>query len=106
MIEIDVQQIPNQEFIREVDGIRYGIKFRTHQGMTLVDISADKVVLKRSVRACPNVPLIPYQYLTRGGNFMFVCIDGNYPHYSKFGITQQFVYLTDEELKELSQSET
>lgn len=106
MIEIDVQKIPNQEFIREVDGILYDIKLRTFQGITLVDILADNVVLKRSVRALPNTPLIPYQYLTKGGNFMFVCIDGDYPHYSKFGITQQFVYLTDEELKELSQSET
>lgn len=105
MIEIDVQQIPNQEFIREVEGVRYNIKIRTFQGITLMDISADDVVLKRSVRVCPNVPIIPYKYLTKGGNFVFVCINGDYPHYSKFGITQQLVYLTDEELKGLSQNE-
>lgn len=106
MIEIDVQQIPNQEFIREVDGVRYNLKLRTCQGMTLMDISADDVVLKHSVRVCPNIPIIPYKYLTKGGNFMFVCINGDYPHYSKFGVTQQLVYLTDAELEELSQNET
>lgn len=105
MIEIDVQQIPNQEFIREVNNVRYNIKIRTFQGITLMDISADDVILKRSVRVCPNVPIIPYKYLTKGGNFVFVCINGDYPHYSKFGITQQLVYLTDEELKGLSQNE-
>lgn len=106
MIEIDVQQLPNQEFIREVNGIRYDLKLRTSQGITLVDITADDVVLKRSVRACPNVPIIPYKYLTKGGNFVFICIDGEYPHYTKFGVTQQLVYLTDSELEELTLNET
>ena len=105
MIEIEVQQIPNQEFIREIGDVRYTIKFRTFQGMTLADITADDVVLKRSVRVCPNTPIIPYDYLTKGGNFMFVCLDKDYPHYTKFGITQQLVYLTDEELEALSQNE-
>lgn len=105
MIEIDVQQIPNQEFIREIEGVQYKLKFRTFQGMTLADIIADDVVLKRGVRVCPNTPIIPYKYLTNGGNFMFACLDGDYPHYTKFGVTQQLVYLTDEELEALSQDE-
>ena len=105
MIEIDVQQIPNQEFIREVDGVRYDLKIRTCQGITLMDITADDVVLKRSVRVSPNIPIIPYKYLTKGGNFMFFCINGDYPHYTKFGVTQQLVYLTDAELSEIGQDE-
>lgn len=105
MIEIEVQQIPNQEFIREVDGIKYDLKIRTFNNMTFMDITADDVVLKRSVRLCPNIPIIPYKYLTKGGNFMFICLDGDYPHYTKFGITQQFVYLTDEELKVFNEAQ-
>jgi hypothetical protein len=106
MIEIDVQQIPNQEFIREVDGTRYNIRLRTFQGITLVDIKEDDEVLKYGVRACPNKPIIPYDYLTKGGNFAFICLNGDYPYYTKFGITQQLVYLTDDELKEITGNET
>lgn len=102
MIEIDVQQIPNQEFFKEIDGYKYNIRVRTFKDMTLMDIDIDDENVKHSVRVCPNVPIIPYKYLTKGGNFMFVCVNGDYPHYTKFGISQQLVYLTDEELEGLN----
>lgn len=102
MIEIDLQQIPNQEFYREIDGNRYNLKIRTFKGITLMDVSINDVVVKHGVRVCPNTAIIPYEYLKEGGNFFFVCLNGDYPHYSKFGITQTFVYLTDEEIKEYS----
>lgn len=98
MIEIEVQNIPNQEFIKEIDGYRYNIAIRSYKGLTLMDITCDDVVLKRSVRVCPNTPIIPYYYLTKGGNFMFACQSKEYPNYKKFGETQQLVYLTDDEL--------
>lgn len=101
MIQIDVQQIPNQEFEKEIDGKRYTIKLRTFHGITLADIFVDDVCAKRAVRVCPNVPIIPYKYLTQGGNFVFYSIDGSYPHYTQFGITQQLVYMTDDEIEEL-----
>lgn len=105
MIQIDVQQLPNQEFEKEIDGKRYTIKLRTFHGITLADITIDDTVVKRAIRVCPNVPIIPYKYLTQGGNFVFYSIDGSYPHYTQFGITQQLVYMTDEELQELQQDE-
>lgn len=101
MIGIEVQNIPNQEFMRVIDGYRYDIAIRTYKDLTLMDITCDDVVLKRSVRVCPNTPIIPYKYLTKGGNFMFACKDKEYPNYNKFGETQQLVYLTDDELQEL-----
>lgn len=105
MIQIDVQQIPNQEFEKEIDGVRYTIKFRTFHKMTLADITIDDIVVKRSIRVCPNTLIIPYKYLTKGGNFVFYSIDNSYPHYSKFGVTQQLVYLTDTEIQELKNNE-
>lgn len=101
MIEIDVQRIPNQEFEKEIDGVRYTIKLRSFNNMTLADITIDDEVVKHGVRVCPNTLIIPYEYLTKGGNFMFYCMDNDYPYYTKFGITQQLVYLTDEEIREL-----
>lgn len=105
MIEIEVQQIPNQEFIRDVDDVKYNLRIRTFNDMTFMDITADDVVLKKSVRLCPNTPIIPYKHLTKGGNFMFICLDGDYPHYTKFGITQQLVYMTNEELDEFNEAQ-
>ena len=105
MIQIDVQQLPNQEFEKEIDGTTYTIKLRTFHGLTLADISIGEKVLKHSIRVCPNTPIIPYKYLTQGGNFVFYSIDGSYPHYTQFGITQQLVYLTDEELQDLQKDE-
>lgn len=101
MIEIDVQQIPNQEFLRIIDDHRYLLKIRTFNGITLMDITIDEVPVKYGIRVIPNEYIIPYKYLTKGGNFMFVCNDGEYPFYTKFGITQQLVYLTNDEIAEI-----
>lgn len=105
MIQIDVQQIPNQEFEKEIDGVRYTIKLRTFHKMTLADITIDDTVIKHSVRVCPNTLIIPYKHLTKGGNFVFYSMDGSYPHYTKFGVTQQLVYLTDAEIQEMQTNE-
>lgn len=109
MIEIDLQNIPNQEFTKEINGVRYAFRLHTYDDILFVDIAADDESLKRGVRACPNTPLIPYNYKTRGGNFLFYCLKNEYPHYLKFGVTQQLVYLTDAEIaqiKELSDNDT
>lgn len=106
MIEIDVQQIPNQEFLRLIDGNRYLIKFRTFKDITLADITINEEPIKYGLRVSANSYLIPYPYLTNGGNFMFVCNDNDYPHYTKFGVTQQLVYLTAEEIAEIENADT
>lgn len=105
MIQIDVQQLPNQEFEKTIDEKRYTIKLRTFHGLTLADISIGETVLCRSVRVCPNTPIIPYKHLTQGGNFVFYSIEGSYPHYTQFGITQQLCWVTDEELQGLQNEE-
>ena len=102
MIQIDVQQIPNQEFEKEINGVRYTIKLRSFHDITLADITIDDTVVKHGIRVCANTLLIPYAYTTKGGNFMFYCMDNDYPYYTKFGVTQQLVYLTDAEIKELN----
>lgn len=101
MIEIDLQQIANQEFMRIINNVRYKIRLRTFHNLTLADVYIDDEPVKLGVRCVGNEPLIPYKYLTQGGNFMFVCPDYDYPHYTKFGLTQSLVYLTDSELEEI-----
>lgn len=101
MIEIELQKIPNQEFTKELNGVFYRLKLRTFKGMLLMDIMADDTVIKKSVRVCPNTLIIPYQYTTKGGNFLFFCQNNDYPNYKNFGITQQLIFLSDEEIKSL-----
>lgn len=101
MIEIAVQKIPNQEFDIELGGHRYNIEIRTFNEMTLMSVKIDDVDVKRSVRCCANQKVIPYNYLTKGGNLIWRCIDDDYPHYTKFGDTQFLYYATDEELAQL-----
>jgi len=101
MIEITVQKMPNQSFDIELDGHRYGIEIRTFNGMTLMSVKIDDKYVKRSVRCCANQRVIPYGYLTKGGNLTWICLDENYPHYSKFGDTQFLYYMTDDELEQL-----
>jgi hypothetical protein len=101
MIEINVQQIPNQEFMRIIDNVRYTIKLRTFHDLTIADITINEKPVKNGVRVLANELLIPYKYLTKGGNFMFVCPNEDNPHYTKFGVTQQLVYLDDSEIKEI-----
>ena len=99
MIEIDLQQIPNQEFIRIVDNVRYRICLRSFHNLTLADVYINDVAVKNGLRCAANEPLIPYKYLTEGGNFVFVCLNNDYPYYTKFGETQTLVYMTTEEME-------
>lgn len=101
MIEITVQQMPNQEFDINLDGHKYNIGIRTFRDMTLMSIKIDNEVIKNSVRCCPNQVIIPYKHLTSGGNLYWKCLDEEYPHYKKFGDTQFLYYITDEELSQI-----
>lgn len=100
MNNITLQNIPNQEFDITLDEVDYTIRLRTVRDFTLADIEANGELLKSGVRCVPGIPLLPYKYLTRGGNFFFMCLDGNYPYYTQFGVTQELIYISDSELAE------
>lgn len=101
MIQIEIQKIPNQEFSVEINEVRYLLRIRTFKEMTFMDITINDELVKGSVRCCPNTLVIPYDYLTEGGNFIWQCLNNDYPSYEKFGDTQFLNYLTDEEISEL-----
>lgn len=104
MIEIELQQIPNQKFAVDLDGHKYEIHLRSFQELTLATIYIDDVLVRHSVRCCPNQSIIPYNYLKNGGNLFFDCINKEYPYYKNFGITQRLYYISDAEVEELNAS--
>lgn len=101
MKEITLQPVPQQRIETDIDGISYVLQFRTFQGMTIADIYADGDLIRGGINCVPGEPLIPYPYLTRGGNFYFYCAENDYPYYKLFSSTQFLFYLTDAEMDEL-----
>ena len=101
MFDIPLRGVPQQLIETTLDGVDYAIQLRTAQNLTLADISANGELIKAGVRCVPGKPIIPYDYLTRGGNFFWYCLNGDYPYYQYFETTQFLIYLSDEEIAAL-----
>ena len=102
MYDIPLQGVPQQLIETTLDGVDYAIQLRIAQGMTLADISANGELIKAGVRCIPGKAIIPYDYLTRGGNFFWYCLNGDYPNYQYFETTQFLIYLSDAEIAALN----
>ena len=108
MQRLRLQQVPNQQFNITLDGVVYAITLRTVNRcgveMTLCDVSVNGEAAISGYRCIPNMPLIPYEHLTvNGANFYFYCLNGDYPYYTQFNVTQVLCYGTKEELDALWQ---
>lgn len=100
MIEISLMQIPNQSFSIRLDESWFNVRINSmDNGACVVSIDRDNVTVISGVRAMPNSPLIPYQYLEgTAGNFAFVTRNGEYPTYTEFGVSQALIYASAEEI--------
>ena len=98
MLSIALNKTPNQKLSVDISGVGYGIETKLFDGMLYMTVYADDVLLCASVRAVPNTVVIPYQYLTKGGNFFWYCPDDEYPDWEKFNTQHVLLWLTDEEL--------
>jgi hypothetical protein len=100
MIEnIPIENIPNQSLSIQLDGVRYGLRFKDLGGMMAVDISIDDQLIIEGLRVVGGYPLIPYKYLENdGGNFIFSTELGDLVYWDQFGITQSLLYFSAEEL--------
>lgn len=108
MQRLRLQKIPNQQFNVTLDDVVYTIALRTINRcgveVTVCDISINGDLRVSGYRCIPNTPLIPYEYLTvNGANFFFYCLDGDYPYYEQFNVTQVLCYGTKKELDALWQ---
>lgn len=97
MLKINLNQTPNQKFGISISGVNYDITLKLGDGILYASVSADNVVLSSGVRCIPSTPIIPYPYLTKGGNFYWLCDDNDYPDWEKFNDQHVLIYATDEE---------
>lgn len=103
MLQIAIQNLPNQEFSVFIGNYNYDLRFMTFNQLTFCDIYRDNQVIALGVRCMPNQKLIPYEYMERGGNFFFHCINNDYPTFEQFGITQFLRYATTAEWTALNE---
>lgn len=98
MLSIALNNTPNQKLSVDILGITYGIETKLFDGMLYMTVYAGEVLLCAGVRAMPNAVVIPYPYLTQGGNFLWYCPDGDYPDWEKFNTQHALLWLSDEEI--------
>lgn len=102
MVEITLQQTPNQSFSFDLDGKTYDVTLRTTETI-IADISIDNELAISGVRVMPYRPMIPYEYLAKGGgNLFFITENGDALNYELFGVSQYLAYLTQEEVEFLN----
>ena len=101
MREVPLQNTPNQELETIINSTVFNIRLHTIKQMTVADVYINRVLICAGVRCVPDVPLIPLPYVGRRyGNFVFSCLDANYPYYELFGASQRLVYLLPGEIAE------
>lgn len=99
MIQLDIKAIPNQSFNIQIENITYEIKIKQGKNAVLIDISQNETPLILGRMLTPFTPLIPYQYLTNGGNFYFETQNNELADYLKFGLSQFLYFVFDKELQ-------
>lgn len=97
---IPLRPVPNQELSTTLDGVRFILRFNALDEAMAVTITVGGEILLIGQRVVSGVPLIPYRYL-ESGNFIFVSDNTDIPFYTDFGLTQNLLYYTAEELRGL-----
>ena len=97
--EIELQNIPNQNFQLLVEEDSYDITLKTIGDITYVSITRNSEVIITSTRAKPNQNILENVYqFNEHGNFVFVSGDDEYPFFENFGVLAIFNYLTKAEV--------
>lgn len=97
MRNIPVQATPNQTFTATIEGARFEITLKASRGVMVADVSVDGVVRLRGTRVLAGEAIIPYRYL-EDGNFYILTDGEQLPGWAEFGVSQQLVYLTPDEM--------
>ncbi len=97
MIEILLQAIPNQSLSIQLDGRLYNLVIKEINGLMALTLIRDGAVIQDGARMMPNFPLIPYRY-QESGNFIMITSNGEYPYYTRFGVSQSLIFASQTEL--------
>lgn len=102
---IDIDPIPNQEFSVTVDGNRWDFVIKEAVSSMICDLSLNDEVILSGARIVTGTPIIPYEYLRSQGNFIILTENDELPYWTQFGVNQQLIYASAEELSLLPETE-
>lgn len=95
---IPIQATPNQSFSVQLDANRWDIVIKQASSTMIVDLTLNDEVILRGSRVVAGTPLIPYKFLQGAGNFMLLTEDEQLPEWGRFGVDQQLIYGSFDEL--------
>lgn len=108
MIVIPITNIPNQSLSIPLGDNNYQIRIHCCNdnieiGTTImaVDIYKNDEIVVLGIRAQPGYPLLPYPYMQKDGNFIFVTNNDEYPNWRLFGVNQYLIYVSRSELRDI-----
>ena len=111
MMQIPIINIPNQSLTLQLNNNQYDLTIHATQdnsdgttGIMAMDIYINNSIIILGVRTVSLYPIIPYHYLSNG-NFVFVTKNFEYPDWRQFGITQNLIYFSGEELEAIANGE-
>lgn len=94
---IPLNTAPNQRLRVTLDGREWELTIKAARRVMCCDIRCDDTVLIQAVRMMPGQPLIPYRYLSSGGNFALLTAGDELPWWEEFGKTQTLVWWSDDD---------
>jgi hypothetical protein len=98
---VELNATPNQQFgVTASNGVNYQITLKLFDGITYASIEIGEEIICASIPCVAGGKIIPYDYMTRGGNFYWYSQDQDYPDYLKFNDQHALVYFTDAEILE------
>ncbi|WP_428077781.1 phage baseplate plug family protein [Candidatus Avelusimicrobium alvi] len=98
--KIDLTNEPAQKLTVSLNEHSFELTVRDIGGICLMDITADGAVLAKALPCFANQPVIPYAYLARLGNFVFIGASDDYPTYQTFEKGCALYYLTPQEVSD------
>lgn len=95
---IPLSSVPNQSFSIQLEGNRWGFTIKQASASMIVNITLNDEIILMGSRLVAGTPVIPYQFLQGSGNFMLLTEDDELPYWERFGVDQQLIYGTFDEL--------
>lgn len=100
MQTIPLQQLPAQAFSITLDQNQWSIDVKLVNGNIAFSFTLNGNLLINGIRAVPGYRIIPYDYL-QAGNFALLTTAFEIADWTKFGTTQQLVYISQAEIDAL-----
>lgn len=91
---------PNQSVTFSNNNKSYRIHLYTFKNFTLADVYLNDELVVGGARCVPDQLIVQNKSALEDGNFAFICVDKDYPYYTKFNRSQQLVFLTSDEVED------